>query len=395
MNILNENDVIVDSFEGIATGGNISLDGSSTYRRSGNMSMLFNKKYNLIPKPDSKIWFNKRVEIKVGLEDHFKEVIWFNMGRFAIDEVSLNLTLSEKTISCQLKDYMSLIDGTLGGKMSHRVVIDEGTPINEAIKSVLSGLGKVSVEDMKINGIDLKLPYTIEKEVGSTVYEIAMEIVNLYQGYDFYCDENGYYTVEKIRDKKNDPIIDTFDGTDSDMSIDMSPSMDFKNVKNSIWIWGRQLDDGTQIKWSYKNKYVRNYKTDLNNIRDMDNGDICHIENEDSSYMWDSKGWVLLDFKVNPTFNIENIGEKIFSESDSNIFNENQAKMKAEYEIQQRSNMAETIGFSCVPLYYLDVFNKIHINIDNDIKGDYLITGIGVPLDISSTMTITSEKLNN
>ena len=60
LDLLNENDVIVDSFEGIATDGTISLSNQSTYRRSGNFTMVLDKKYNLIPKPDSKIWFNKR-----------------------------------------------------------------------------------------------------------------------------------------------------------------------------------------------------------------------------------------------------------------------------------------------------------------------------------------------
>ena len=67
IDLINENDIIVDSFEGIATEGTINLDGNSTYRRSGNMTMVFDKRHNLLPKPDSKIWLNKRIGIHIGL----------------------------------------------------------------------------------------------------------------------------------------------------------------------------------------------------------------------------------------------------------------------------------------------------------------------------------------
>ncbi len=393
IDLINENDIIVDSFEGIATEGTINLDGNSTYRRSGNMTMVFDKKYNLLPKPDSKIWFNKRIGIHIGLKNYFDEIVWFNMGRFAIDEIDLNFNTAEKTMSCQLKDYMTFLDGTLGGILSHKTVIEEGTPIDEAIKSILTGLVKISIEDVRIGNSDLILPYTIEKEPNSTAYELIKEIIELYAGWDFFFNENGVLIVEKIRDKKNDPIIEVFDGSNKDFTLSTTPRFEFKNVKNSIYVWGRQLDDGTQVKWNYRNRWVRNHKAELNDLIDKQKGDICHIENENNSYMWNGSAWELLDFKVMSNFNMEQIGEKIYSISDDKIFDENQAKLRAEYELEQRSSFLETISFSCVPLYYLKPNNKIYVNIDGEISGDYLIDSISIPLDISSPMNITTHKL--
>lgn len=393
IDLINENDVIVGSFEGIAKDGNISLDGNNTYRRSGNLTMIFDKKYNLLPKPDSKIWFNKRIGINILLEDYFGNTIPFNMGRFAIDEVDLNFNTAEKTMSCQLKDYMAFLDGNLSGNLSHKVTIEEGTPISEAIRMAISSLGKVSIEDIKINDELALLPYKIEKPPNSTVYELVKELLNLYMGWNFYCNENGYYIVEKIKDKKNDPTVESFDGTSKDFTLNSSLKMDFKNIRNSIWIWGRQLNDGTQIKWTYRNRWARQNYSDLNNLTDKQNGDICFIENDNKSYMWDGITWSLLDFNVVSEFNIESIGEKIHSISDDKIFTEEQAKLKCEYELEQKSNMAETINFSCVPLYNLKVFDKIYINIDDLISGDYLIESISVPLNIDSPMTINAKKI--
>lgn len=393
IDLINKNDIIVDSFEGIAIDGNINLDGNSTYRRSGNLTMVFDKKYNLLPSPSSKIWFNKRIGIWILLEDYFDNIVPFNMGRFAIDEVDLNFNSAEKTISCQCLDMMAFLDGTLSGKLSHKTVIQEGTPISEAIKSVLTGLVKMSVEDIKIGDMDLTLPYTIEKEAGSTAYELIKELCEIYMGWDFYFNENGVLIVEKIRDKKGDPIIETFDGTKKDLTLNNNPKINFSNVHNSIWIWGRQLDDGTQIKWNYRNRWARKDKVELDNLTDKKNGDICFIENDNKSYVYNDSAWELLDFNVIPIFNVEQISEKIWNYSDDKIFNDNQVKLRAEYELEQKSNMAETISFSCVPIYYLQPQQKININIDDEIQGDFLVDSVTVPLDIQSDMTINCHKI--
>lgn len=393
IDLINKNDIIVSSFEGIATDGNINLNGDGTYRRNGNMTMVFDKKYNILPSPESKIWFNNKIGIHIGLRNYFDEIIWFNMGRFAIDNVDLNFDTAEKTMSCSLQDYMAFLDGSLGGTLSHKVVIDDGTPINEAIKSVLTGLGRVSIEDIKIGDIDLVLPYTIEKQSGSTAYELVMEIIQIYMGWTFYCDESGTYVVEKIRDKRNDAIVEVFDGTEKDLTLNTQPTINFSHTRNSIYIWGRQLEDGTQIKWVYKNKWARNNYSDLDGLTDKEKGDICHIISENNSYMYDGNTWSLLDFKVVSQFNIEQIGEKVWTESIDTAFTEQQAMLKSEYELQQRSNMAEAVNFSIVPLYYLKPLSKININIDDLIKGDYLIDSLSVPLGLSSSMNVTAKRL--
>ena len=393
IDLINENDIIVGSFEGIATNGQINLSGDSTYRRNGNMTMVFDKKYNILPSPESKIWFNKRIGIHIGLRDYFDEIVWFNMGRFAIGSVDLNFDKAEKTMSCSLQDYMAFLDGTLGGKLSHKVVIDEGTPIYEAIRSTLTGLGRVSIEDIKIGDIDLVLPYTIEKSSGSTVYELVSEIIQIYMGWTFFYDENGVFVVEKIRDKRNDPIVEVFDGTEKDLTLNTQPTINFSHTRNSEYLWGRQLEDGSQIKWVYKNKWARNNYSDLNGLTDKEKGDICHIISEDNSYVYDGSSWSLLDFKVISQFNIEQIGEKVWTESIDTVFTDEQAMLKSEYELQQMSNMAETINFSIVPIYYLKALNKIGINIDDLIDGDYLIDSLSVPLDLSSSMSVTAKRL--
>lgn len=393
IDLLNENDVVVGSFEGITIDGSLSIDGSSTYRRSGNLTMILDKKYNLIPKPDSKIWFNKRCAIKIGLKNYSDDIVWFNLGRFAIDEVDLNFNLVEKTLSCQLKDYMSFLDGNLAGILPRQTVIPVNTPISEAIKSLVSELGKFSIEDISINGEMLLTPYTIEKASGSSIFDLIQELINLYQGWDFYFNAEGYFIVEKIKDKSNDSVVETFDSGDKDFTLNSSVGIDFKNVRNAIYVWGRQLDDGTQIKWVYRNRWSRTNYSDLDLLTDKQIGDICQITSENNSYVYDGSIWELLDFKVVDIFNIESIGEKIHTYENSQLYNNEQAELRCQYELKQKSNFAETINFSIVPLYYLNIFDKIHINIDDEIDGDYLITSATIPLNIDGSMNIQATKL--
>lgn len=395
IDLLNENDIIVGSFEGIATGGNVNLSGDSSYRRSGNLTMVFDKKYNLLPSRDSKVWFNKRLGLSVGLKNYFDEMVWFNLGRFAISEVDLNLNAVEKTMSCSLLDYCAFLDGTLGGELSHQIIIPEGTPIGETIKSLVSRLGKFSIEEISINDTMLTTPYRIEKASGTTIYALIKELLDLYMGWTSYFNADGYFVIEKIKDKSNDSIVESFDGGDKDFTLNSTTKIEFKNIRNSFYVWGRQLENGIQIKWVYRNRWARDGYSELNSLTDKQIGDICHINTLNESYVWGGASWTLLDFKVVADFNIENIGEKVHSYNDSQIYNEEQAKLRCEYELKQKSNFGETVNFSIVPLYYLDIFNKIYINNDDAISGDYLINTLGVSLDISSPMNISANKIYN
>lgn len=517
IDVLNSNDIVIDSFDGMATDGSIAIDAESVYRRSGNITLILDEKHDLLPSPSSNVWLDKRCAIHIGLDSYEGRTIWFNMGRFAINNVDVSIEGAEKTVKLELKDYMSFLDGTLGGELSRQTVLPRSSiTISEAIRTVLSDLGRVSIEDIGVRGSQGMIPYDIEKPSGSTVYELAKELVDLYKGYDFYFNEEGYLVVEKIRDHKNSPIIESFDGDRNDFTINNTTSIDFENIRNSVWVWGDQLDDGTQPMWVYRNKYSKSTYAEMNRITDKETGDICHVSSTDISYVWsdmqymgiavsenpippvsprsynwskvqDSDGvlegneyvhvkysndagrtftsnkgedvgvwvgtytdnnrvdsdkpkrytwvmvnreedvdnilrqyvwiayssyddggrmngsdmytdprnteWEILDFRVIPQFSIEKIGEKTKVINKSNVFNEAQARLEAEYHMQQHSNFAETVSLSTVPLYNLDVNKKIHVDTEGGIKGNFLITGLSIAFDSSSPMSITGRRL--
>lgn len=391
--LFNEFDLAVGSFEGIATGGSITLDADSTYRRSGSLEMVLDEKYNLIPSPTSKIWFNKRIGINIGLTDFDDEIIWFKMGRFAISNIDLSFSLTEKKINCELLDYMAFLDGTLGGTLSHETrVVAQSTPINTAILTTLGSLGRVLLDTVEVNGSPAVVPMDIEMPSGSTVYDLIKQLSDLYKNYTFFFNEDGYFRLRQIRNRKNDPIV--WDFTDIDLSIDYTRNLNFSNVKNSIWVWGKQLDNGIQIVQNYRNRYQRSTITERDAIVDMQINDICYVTTTNLSYLWNGTVWEDLSFSVVSQFRSESIGEKIHSFIEENIYTPEQAALRCEYELNNYSNWAETLSFNTVPIYSLKTEEKIYLKIDEiGVDGDYLVKSISFPLDISGASSIQAEKI--
>ena len=391
--ILNQFDAIIDSFEGIATSGDINLSSDSTYRRTGNVSIAM-KDETLLPRSKSKIWFNRKARILIGLKDWNDSVIWFNQGIFIIQSADVTNNISESTIDFELNDLMSNIDGTLNGNTSHETeIIPEGITVSEALRSTLSQLGKISIDDLRINDVDLEVPYTLSFQPNDTVYEIAKQLLDLYMGMEMFYDENGILIVQKIRDRKSDPILWDFSKNGMDLAVDYQNQFNFSNIRNAIYLWGRKKDTGETVKWVYRNKYSRRTITERNAISDMELGDICHVENENISYVWNDS-WIALTFTVPKEFNIENIGLKQFSYTEEKIATIEQAQLKAEYELTKRGNFAETVSFSSVPIYNLNPNSKIYLDDKKSgVKGEYIVTSVSVPLSIDGTMSISATKL--
>ena len=71
------------------------------------------------------------------------------------------------------------------------------------------------------------------------------------------------------------------------------------------------------------------------------------------------------------------------------------AQDRAKYELYLHARLNDTISLEIVPIPWLNDVN-IKINYTNKkigIEGEYLIQTLSIPLDISSSMTITASKI--
>jgi len=386
---------VLNQLQGITLDGSISFDSKSNYRRTANIKMAITSTSNLWPSESSNIWFDKviRLQVGIGFEPNIQ---WFNLGIFAVKDATFDYDKSQKTASFNLLDPMSLLDGTLNGRLPNEIrIIAQSTDVTTAIIATVSNLPKINISNIQVSGSNALIPFDIIQPPNSTIYDLVNTLTNLYMSYEFYFDENGYFIVQKIKDLINDPVIFDFSQTPIKIITRNSVSLDFGNVRNSVTVWGKQLSNGTIASWTYRNKYSRNNLTNMNLIVGMVKGDICFISDLLKSYMWNGSSWVLLNFNVVPKFNIEAIGEKIHVYSSDTIFTNDQAQLRCEYELWLQSNFAEKISFSCAPIYYLSANQKIYVSSlqEPNIDGYYRITSSSLPMTTNGEQTINAVRL--
>ena len=387
---------VLNQLQGIAISGDVNFDSTSNYRRTSNLKLAITKTSNLWPSDaSSNIWFDKVIRLQIGVG--FKPNIqWYNLGIFAVKTGTFNYSLSEKTASFDLLDPMSLLDGTLNGKLSNEIkIIAQSTDVTTAIIATVSNLPKINISNIQVSGSNALIPFDIIQPPNSTIYDLVNTLTNLYMSYEYFFDEQGYFIVQKIKDLINDPVSFNFSQTPIKLITKNSAILDFSNVRNSVTVWGKQNTDGTIATWVYRNRYSRVDITNRDLIVGMVKGDICFISDLSKSYMWNGSSWVLLNFNVVSTFNMETIGEKIHVYSNDTIFTNDQAQLRCEFELYLTSNFAEKISFSCLPIYYLSANQKIYIEViqEPNINGYYRITSSSLPMTPNGEQTINAVKL--
>jgi len=356
MVILDTNDNIVYKIDGFLLGGNVTIDASSATRRTADGIQLYLKE-GFIPAPDSPIWLNKRFELEVGLRSiKDNEIHYFKLGVFTFDSPTINISLSERSITFKGLDKMCLHDGTYGGKLNvPKTILTTNAPISEGIRTTIVGLGKETkyiIEDCTDdNGVVRNIPYKLEKDLGSTEYEIIQELANLYMWYQVYYDLDGNFRYEKYKNRLTDPII--WDFSDYDFRISSQTTDDFQNVKNVVTVWG-----GVQANLAQPYAISRN--DDPNN-----------------------------------KYSTVNIGERILPISMDKYYNNAQCQDCADYNLFMHSNLNEKISVTCLPIYLINEVNTlIKFNVPaHNLKGVYMIDKIGYPLKIDGIMSIEAHKI--
>ena len=390
VSILDSKGISLGVLKGYTLDGMVTLSSDNSYRRSGHLVMVLTSAWDV----KKLFWFNTKARLRIGMKDFLTdEIFWFSLGEFAVKNMSISREMSGNTVELQLLDNMAFLDGSLGGVTTNEIRFEtkNNIPIHEAVKTILSSVGitKTSVEPIMVNNEVKNIPYNLEFPEGTVISEILKSLINLYQGYEGFFDVDGIFVLRRIRDRKNDISLYKLGKDGSKLSMGNIQNFDFGKVKNSIVINGYKDNYGVQVTYRCRNRYSRNDMVSLSLISVAIQGDICSVVFENKSYIYNGTTWDLLNFNVTPVFNIENIGLKPLVIEDGNVFNLEQAKTMAEFYIFTNSNLGEEVNITTVPVYGLDVNNKI----TTDELGDCLVRSLNVPLNISETMTVMATKI--
>lgn len=126
LSLLNIGGELIEEIQGVATGGSINIDGSSSMRRSCNISLISeNINFN-----DQEWVFKRRFKVEIGLENNInplinEPIIWFPQGIFVINSFNCSLGVNSYSINISGQDKMCLLNGEISGALTAETVFSE------------------------------------------------------------------------------------------------------------------------------------------------------------------------------------------------------------------------------------------------------------------------------
>lgn len=350
-----------DVTEYLLSGGNVSISFQNGIRRNASITLdNSDKKWN--PSPVSGfLWKDSKFRIDMGVQLNSGEA-WCQCGIFVPNDPSLSNQADNKTVSLQLSDKFATLDGTLGGKIINTTTIPRESNIKEAYSTLLSQdrLVNVPYEVKPIRFppkyIKEKTAYTITKTDETTIGEIGIELAEMlscdifYDNYGYPVFEEGNYTLN-ITDRE---VLWDFDDRDLEC-LGSSVDINFSKVHNVVSVIGANI-----------------------------NGDLVSYTAQNENPKSPSNIWVL---EPNP-----------LRIKDENIYSDDLARQRSEYELFKQGLLPLSFNFKCTFMPHLDV-NKI-VYVSNEFYGlknePFLINSINIPIsetnnDISLTMSNIKE----
>ena len=157
----------IGQVEGLIINGNLSVDSSSSVRRTGNLSIFCNMPlYDGDPLSRDINYYkkffglSKKIKIKLGLSNSFNpaypKIIWFPMGVYVITNASFNNSNNGITININIGDKMNLLNGYCGGTITSSIELDKAEDIDSSTGEII---------------------YTRK-----SIYQMIMELVNHFGG---------------------------------------------------------------------------------------------------------------------------------------------------------------------------------------------------------------------
>ena len=159
--VLNLEEKPIQQIQGTVLNGTITIDGSSTLRRTGSINLIANDlTQSDLMNIKSLFALNKKIQILIGFINTTDEylqynILWFPQGVFIIFSPNITYNTSGINISLTLHDKMSLLNGECGGTLPASVVFHEVEEVDDK--------GKTYVKN-------------------PTIYQIIQELVNHFGG---------------------------------------------------------------------------------------------------------------------------------------------------------------------------------------------------------------------
>lgn len=431
INVLNFNMQTVDEITGVVLDGSINVDATADIRRTCSLSLVV-KDSTLELQPGGRIWVDKYFQVLI---DYLNKGDWINMGIYLVDAPSWSYDPGNSTLSLQGLDLMSKLTGQRNGYLGGiPTIIPQDSSIRDSMISTLVDLG--GFNNYVIEDNPQPVPYEIKIDQGGTVYDVLSELRDITPNYEMFFDVDGVFHYQKIPSGQNEASY-IQDDMWKQVVLSESTSVDFGEVKNVIEVYGMSHDpshygeatvDGNTYKvtmagvdsltkgliYGFKApSIVENPMLKINSLPAYplvnEDGTTAVIPQANKFYVVQYKGeenFLFLGYQQpyaiakdeNPDspFYINTIGEirqVFYGDEYENIWSNDLAQQKANYELWLHTRLNDSISLSVVPLYWLDVNILVDYTRVNTIEtNQYIIKSIDTSLSPDGTQTINMVR---
>lgn len=345
-----QEDIIINS-------GNFTENYQNGQRKSVNVSLVnIDGKYT--PSINT-IWVHNRFRLDIGLQFD-GQIYWFPRGIYVLGNPTASHANSDKQVTLTLVDKFAVLEGKQG-TLEATYEIPVNSDVKQAIIGILTldnGSGypidlKPIIYDQSFEGI--KMPYTLSKDAGSTLGEMIIEIGTILNA-EVYYNSQGNLCFINI----NETTLDVQKASLWDYSEDnrdyhgASASYDFENAVNEVQVVGDNIN----------NEIFSAYSQNTNPASPL-----C----------------------------IARIGRRIEYINDSNIYSDDLAQQRADYELRKfgilKTTMTVTVSFN--PLLFVNNLITITDEYYGLQRARFLIQSISYTLGDQCEMTLTCSNIAN
>ena len=445
LEILNFQYNVVDEISGNLTAMSVNIDSESDLRRSCNLTFVVTDA-SFDVKAGNKIWLDKFCRPWVGYENIYTgKIQWYNQGIYLINAPSWRYNATTHELSLAGLDLASKLTGLRNGELEGiPTKIPAGSSVREAMIAAieLAGFTKYTISECKdVDGNIIAVPNDIEIAQGGTVWNIVTQLRDILPRYETFFDVDGVFIYQPIPTGSGDPVI-IDDTIWPNLLIDESINNDFESVKNYIEVYGRTLDPSyfstnTTYSGSTLSLTVADYPTALTDntivgFTTPSTGDISAtggislkmnsltasvlyeygtnnpvtaLDNETYYVAYYNQGWYLMGhqqpvgiayddnpdspFYVNGS--IGRIRHVLYGGEYDNIYSDDLAKQRADFEIYQRSRLNDSISMETIPIPWMDANIVIsHRFGQKQEPSKYIVKSFSVDYATGGTMTINA-----
>lgn len=343
-----ENIVSNGIFTGRIISGNLNVKKNNGIRRTSSL-VLSNNDGKLNPSPDI-FWVNQKYALYLGFKIN-DEDFFIRQGVFIADNPSIEVDGSMSILNISGQDKWSLLDGSLSGILDKTNSVPVDSDPNAAISTLLATSNINDPKSLLADATSILTKYTISVDMGESYGDVILELTNM-------LSRNVYYDINGNLNSRDD------------IADELKASLyDFNNGTNFQYLGGKLVYD-------YKNAYNA-----VKVIGDNINGQIFDalVENRNNA----------------SPLSIDKIGYKLKQPIlDPNIYTEELALGRANYELIIASRLSSKVQFSAYPVFHLDVDNicrvtDFRLGLDSE---RLLINGYQISFGDNPNMTIDATR---